>query len=59
MNMVAKVSGIEFEPKFVQARQGDPAALVADVSRAKELLNWVSKRSLEDIVRSAWLAKNP
>lgn len=59
MNMVAKVSGIEFEPKFVQARQGDPAALVAEVSRAKELLNWVSKRSLEDIVRSAWLAKNP
>ena len=59
MNMVAKVSGIEFEPKFVQARQGDPAALVADVSRAKALLNWVSKRSLEDIVRSAWLAKNP
>ncbi|MEY3661675.1 MAG: UDP-glucose 4-epimerase GalE [Actinomycetota bacterium] len=59
MNMVAKVSGIEFEPKIVQARQGDPAALVADVSRAKELLNWVSKRSLEDIVRSAWLAKNP
>ena len=59
MNMVAKVSGIEFEPKFVQARQGDPAALVADINRAKELLNWVSKRSLEDIVRSAWLAKNP
>ena len=59
MNMVAKVSRIEFEPKFVQARQGDPAALVADVSRAKALLNWVSKRSLEDIVRSAWLAKNP
>jgi UDP-glucose 4-epimerase len=59
MNMVGKVSGIEFEPKFVQARQGDPAALVADVSRAKALLNWVSKRSLEDIVRSAWLAKNP
>lgn len=59
MNMVAKVSGIEFEPKIVQARQGDPAALVADVSRAEELLNWVSKRSLEDIVRSAWLAKNP
>lgn len=59
MNMIAKVSGIEFEPKFVQARQGDPAALVADVSRAKALLNWVSKRSLEDIVRSAWLAKNP
>ena len=59
MNMVAKVSRIEFEPKFVQARQGDPAALVADVSRAKALLNWVSKRSLEDIVLSAWLAKNP
>jgi UDP-glucose 4-epimerase len=59
MNMVAKVSGISFEPECALARKGDPAALVADVSRAKTLLNWESKRTLEDIVRSAWLAKNP
>ena len=59
MNMIAKVSGISFEPEYALARKGDPAALVADVSRAKTLLNWKSKRTLEDIVRSAWLAKNP
>jgi UDP-glucose 4-epimerase len=59
MNMIAKVSGISFEPEYALARKGDPAALVADVSRAKTLLNWESKRTLEDIVRSAWLAKNP
>jgi UDP-glucose-4-epimerase GalE len=35
-------------------RAGDPAALVADPSRAEELLKWKAQRSLHDIVSSAW-----
>ncbi len=36
-------------------RQGDPAVLIADPSRAREILNWVPQRSsLKTIVETAW-----
>lgn len=35
-------------------RPGDPPTLVADPSRAHQLLQWKSTRSLTDIVASAW-----
>ena len=35
-------------------RPGDPPALVADPSRAQQLLQWKATRSLEDIVATAW-----
>lgn len=35
-------------------RDGDPTALVADVSAAKRVLNWQAKRTLADICQSAW-----
>jgi UDP-glucose-4-epimerase GalE len=35
-------------------RPGDPPALVASNGRARELLGWEPRRSLEDIVGSAW-----
>jgi UDP-glucose-4-epimerase GalE len=35
-------------------RAGDPPALVADPTKARDLLGWTAKRSLEDIVSSAW-----
>ena len=36
-------------------REGDPPRLVADASRARELLDWTPKQpSLDAIVRSAW-----
>jgi len=35
-------------------RPGDPPALVASNDRARELLGWVPRRSLEDIIGSAW-----
>ncbi len=34
-------------------REGDPAMLVADATRARKLLNWQPTRSLQDIVASA------
>ena len=36
-------------------RQGDPARLVADASRAGQILDWRATRSLREIVESAWL----
>ncbi len=35
-------------------REGDPASLVADNSKAKEILNWTPKYSLNDSIQSAY-----
>lgn len=52
--MIQEVTGISIDPMIGQRREGDPAALVADVSFAKEVLGWQSSRDLRDIVTSAW-----
>jgi UDP-glucose-4-epimerase GalE len=35
-------------------RPGDPPVLVADPARAREVLQWQARRSLDDIIRTAW-----
>jgi len=40
--------------KIVPRRPGDPPALVADPSRAFQVLKWKTKRSLHDNVSTAW-----
>jgi UDP-glucose 4-epimerase len=54
LNMMREVTGREISTIHAGRRAGDPAALVADVSKAKEVLNWESKRDLREIVSSAW-----
>jgi UDP-glucose 4-epimerase len=54
LNMIQDVTGIKISPIHADRRAGDPPALVADVSKAKEILNWSSTRDLRDIVSSAW-----
>jgi UDP-glucose 4-epimerase len=54
LNMIQEVTGKEISAIHADRRAGDPAALVADVSKAKEILNWSSSRDLKDIVSSAW-----
>ena len=56
IDMVSEVTGKSIEPRIVDRRQGDPASLVADVSKAKAVLGWESKYDLRDIVTSAWEA---
>ncbi len=52
---VEKVLKKSLPVKVGERREGDPAVLVADSSRIKEVLGWVPKRkSLEDIIQSAW-----
>jgi UDP-glucose-4-epimerase GalE len=42
-------------PLHISARRtGDPPSLVADPTHAKQLLRWAAKRSLDEIVASAW-----
>jgi UDP-glucose 4-epimerase len=54
---VKKVTGRDFEVRYVQRRPGDPAAAVASNTLARETLGWELKRSdLETIVSDAWAA---
>jgi UDP-glucose 4-epimerase len=53
---ISRVSAIEIGPVRAERREGDPAVLVADVSRAGEILGWRGQRDLSDIVNSAWHA---
>jgi UDP-glucose 4-epimerase len=52
--MIQEVTGISIDPIIGQRREGDPAALVADVSLARRVLGWQSSLNLRDIVTSAW-----
>ncbi|MGA2667750.1 MAG: UDP-glucose 4-epimerase GalE [Ignavibacteria bacterium] len=52
---VKEVSGIEFNVQVTSRRKGDPGILVADPTRAMNLLNWKPKYTkLEDMVRTAF-----
>lgn len=56
LDMVQSVTGISVTPTHSNRRAGDPAALVADVNKARDLLGWQSRHDLSDIITSAWSA---
>jgi UDP-glucose 4-epimerase len=52
---VTRVTGRELPVELGPRREGDPAALVADSTRARETLGWSPHRStLDDMIGSAW-----
>jgi UDP-glucose-4-epimerase GalE len=51
---VEEVTGKKVPYRIVGRRPGDPPSLVADPTHAQQLLEWKAKRSLRDIVASAW-----
>ena len=50
-----KVTGEHIQVKIVKRRDGDPAILVADNKKAKEILGWVPQKSLENSIETAYL----
>jgi UDP-glucose 4-epimerase len=57
IDMVKKVTKCDFEVRFVERRDGDPAAAVASNALARSTLGWEPHRSeLENIVHDAWAA---
>lgn len=56
ITMIADVSGYDITPEIIERRVGDPAALVAQVAKARKVLQWQSRYDLHDIVTSAWQA---
>lgn len=49
-----KVTGRPIRARIEARRPGDPARLVADATRAKQILGWSPTRTLESILQSAW-----
>ncbi len=50
-----KVSGKKINYRIVGRRQGDIAEIYADPTLANNILGWKAERSLEEMLKSAWL----
>jgi UDP-glucose 4-epimerase len=50
-----RVTGREIKVSIAERRRGDPAALVADATKARRVLGWQPVHTgIESIVRDAW-----
>lgn len=49
-----KVNGIKIKYRITERRPGDIPACYADPTKAKEELDWVATRNLEDMCRDSW-----
>ena len=55
-----EITGVNIKAEVVGRRLGDPAELVADNKKAKDVLGWIPKYDLERINKTAWAwHKNP
>jgi UDP-glucose 4-epimerase len=57
MTAVAAATGIPFEPEAAPRRPGDPARIVASGELAARDLGWAMRHTLDDMVTSAWRAR--
>lgn len=58
INTFEKVNGIKINYKIVDRRAGDIATCFADPTKAKEELDFVCEKTLDDMVRDAWNYEN-
>ena len=49
-----KTTGQKIKYKITERRAGDIAICYADATKAKEELNWVAEKTLEDMCRDSW-----
>jgi len=57
MDAAARVTGIAFTPEIRPRRPGDPARIVATGELAARDLDWQMRHSVDDMVASAWAAR--
>ncbi len=57
MSTVASVTAIDFTPGVGPRRPGDPARIVASGELAARDLDWKMRHTLDEMVRSAWEAR--
>lgn len=49
-----RISGVDIPVEYAPRRPGDPVAIWADNTRARELLGWEPQYGLEEIIEHAW-----
>jgi UDP-glucose 4-epimerase len=54
VNTFQNINKIKIPYSFEERRNGDVARLVADNELLKKLLNWVPKRTLEEMCKDGW-----
>ena len=54
MDSFKRLTGIAVPHELAPPRAGDPPALFANATRAKEVLGWVAKSDVDEILPSAW-----
>ena len=57
MTAMRTMTGIDFEPEIMPRRPGDPARIVAAGELAARDLGWANRHSLDEMVASAWRAR--
>lgn len=58
VDMVKKVTEVDFKVEETDRRPGDPAILIANPTKIMSEMNWDAEYSLEDIISSAWKWEN-
>jgi UDP-glucose 4-epimerase len=58
INKVEEVTGKKINYTTVARRDGDPAILVADNKKAKDVLGWEPKYNLTGVIKTAWQWSN-
>ena len=51
---VKRVTGRDFPVALCPSRSGDPPILVADISKARDVLGWEPTQGLDEMIESAW-----
>ena len=59
LNAAGEVLGKPIPFNVAPRRDGDPAILVADITKAREMLKWTPKKDLNDMVSDTFLGLNP
>jgi UDP-arabinose 4-epimerase len=55
LGAIRRATGLEVPHRIAPRRAGDPALLVADASRARDVLGWRPRHDdLDEIIRTAW-----
>jgi UDP-glucose 4-epimerase len=54
LNEIEKVMGVKLNRVISPARKGDPAVLLAAISKAQDQLRWKPDASLNEIISSSW-----
>jgi UDP-glucose 4-epimerase len=54
LDKTARISGVSIPVERVGRRPGDPAAVFADNHKARQLLGWTPRYTLDQIIQTAW-----